>query len=428
MRLLLLLILPVLWAMGQPAAAQTNRILAVVNGDVVTQADVTARARLFALNAGATRGGAAFAERLDGPILRLLVDERLRAQEVQRRRVPVTDADVAESIVDIERRNSLPPGGLVRQLRNASVEPRTLFEQIRVQVGWSRLIRALAGQQATPGEAEVREFITAREARTGQPEFLISEIFIPLDDPTREAEVRRFADDVVLQLRNGIPFPIAATQFSQSQTALAGGDMGWVGTDQLDPDAAALAQRMPPGAVSNAFRVAGGYQIIALRQRRETGVQNATILSIRQAFLPFPGTLDPANPTQAQRDVVERAQRVGGGCPGVEAAARGSPRPADPGPVSLETLPPPLRTIISGLAPGRVSQPLITPDGVLLIAVCDRQTRNMAEMTPDIARALIVRDRLENISRQQLREARRRAQIEVREVPPAASATPASRG
>ncbi|WP_431281728.1 peptidylprolyl isomerase [Humitalea sp. 24SJ18S-53] len=411
-----------------PASAQTNRILAVVNGDVVTQADVTSRARLFALNSGAAGAGAGFTERLSAPILRLLVDERLRAQEVARRRVPVTDGDVAESITDIERRNNVPPGGLVRQLRGAGVEPRTLFEQIRVQIGWSRLLRALLGQQATPGETEVNEFIAARNARTGQPEFLVSEIFIPLDDPTREPEVRRFAEDVIAQLRSGVPFPIAATQFSQSQTALAGGDMGWVNADQLDPDAAALAQRMPVGAISNAIRVPGGFQILALRQRRETGVQNATVLSIRQAFLPFQGTLDPANPTQQQRDTVERAGRITGGCPAVEVAARGSPRPADPGPVAMENLPPPLRTILSGLAPGRVSQPLITPDGVLVIAVCERQTRNMAEVTPDVARQLITRDRLENISRQQLREARRRAQIEIRAVPEPAAATPAGRG
>lgn len=417
---LLLLILGLLGM--QPAAAQTNRILAVVNGDVVTQADVTSRARLFALNAGAAGGGAAFTDRLSAPILRLLVDERLRAQEVLRRRVPVTDADVAESVADIERRNNVGPGGLVRQLRTAGVEPRTLYEQIRVQIGWTRLLRALAGQQAAPGENEINEFIAARNARTGQPEFLVSEIFIPLDDPTREPEVRRFAEDVILQLRSGVPFPIAATQFSQSQTALAGGDMGWVNADQLDAEAAALAARMPPGAISNAIRVPGGFQILALRQRRETGVQNATMLSIRQAFLPFTGVLDPSNPTPAQREVVERAGRITGGCPAVEAAARGSPRPADPGPVSLENLPPPLRTIIAGLAPGRVSQPLITPDGVLVIAVCERQTRNMAEITPDIARAMITRDRLENLSRQQLREARRRAQIEIRAAPTTATA------
>lgn len=396
-----------------PATAQTNRILAVVNGDVVTQSDVTSRARLFALNAGAGVGPQ-MVERLAAPILRLLVDERLRAQEVQRRRVSITDADVAESIADIERRNSLPPGGLVRQLRGAGVEPRTLYEQIRVQIGWARLVRAMGGPQTNPGETEIAEFMAARRARSGQPEFLASEIFVPVDDPDEEEAVKRFVADVVAQLRGGVPFPVAATQFSQSQTALAGGDLGWVSAEEVDPDVADVLGRMPPGAIANPIRVAGGFQIIALRQRRISGVQNATILSIRQAFLPFVGALDPQNPTQQQRDTVERAARIGGGCQGVEAAARSGSRPADPGPITLENLPPALRTIVASMQPGRVSQPLITPDGVLIIAVCERTTRNLAEMTPDAARGMIVRERLENVSRQQLREARRRAQIEMR--------------
>jgi len=396
-----------------PASAQTNRILAVVNGDVVTQNDVTSRARLFALNAGAA-AGPQLVERLAAPILRLLVDERLRAQEVQRRRVSVTDADVAESIADIERRNSLPPGGLVRQLRAAGVEPRTLYEQIRVQIGWARLVRAMGGSQTNPGETEVAEFLAARRARAGQPEFLVSEIFVPIDDPDEEAAVTNFVADVVSQLRGGVPFPIAATQFSQSQTALAGGDLGWIGADEVDPDIADVLGRMPPGAIANPIRVPGGFQIVALRQRRIAGVQNATILSIRQAFLPFVGTLDPQNPSQQQRDTVERASRIGGGCQGVEAAARGGSRPADPGPITLESLPPALRAIVAPMQPGRVSQPLIAPDGVLVIAVCSRETRNLAELTPEVARTMIVRERLENVSRQQLREARRRAQIEMR--------------
>lgn len=412
---------------GAPALAQTapsaegvvatNRIVAVVNGDVVSRADVVSRTRLFALSAGIPVAPEMM-ERLSAQVTRLLIDERLRLQEVQRRRIPVTDQDVAEAVEELERRNNLPPGGLRAQLSRVGIQPRVLYDQVRTQIGWARLLRLQLGPQAQPSEQEVQEAIRNAQARVGEPEYLVSEIFIPIDDPRNERETRTFVEEVIGQLRRGTPFPVAATQFSQAQTALQGGDLGWVRKEELDPDVADVVARMPPGAISNPIRVAGGYQIVALRQKRESGRDIATMLSLRQAFFPFSSPLDPEAPTQQQRDQVERAQRVSQtarGCEAIEQANRGSDRPADPGPVRLETVsPPPLRTLLASLAPGRASQPIITPEGVIVMMVCSKETRNLAELTPEQARAQLLRDRVENLSRQLQRDLRRRAQIELR--------------
>jgi peptidyl-prolyl cis-trans isomerase SurA len=189
---------------------------------------------------------------------------------------------------------------------------------------------------------------------------------------------------------------------------------------------ARIVAQMPVGAITNPVRVAGGWQIVALRQKRESGRENATILSIRQAFFPFTEPLrDPANPTPQQIEQLQRARQLAQtarGCDAIEAANRGGSRPADPGPIRLESLPQQLREIIAGLGIGRPSQPLVAPDGISVIAVCSRESRNLAELTPDQARAQIVRDRVELLSRQLQRDLRRRAQIEIRSSPEAAPA------
>ncbi|MBX9700119.1 MAG: peptidylprolyl isomerase [Acetobacteraceae bacterium] len=399
-----------------------NRILAVVNGDVVSRADVINRARLFALNAGVTLPPEIL-DRLTSQLLRLLIDERLRLQEVQRRRIPVSDADVAEAVRDLESRNGLPSGALRQQLAVAGIQPRVLFDQIRTQIGWSRLLRLQLGPDAQPSDQVVEEAMRAARARLGQPEYLVSEIFIPLDDPRQEAETRRFVEEVIGQLRRGVPFPMVATQFGQSQSAIQGGDMGWVRKEELDDAVAQVIERMPPGAISNPIRVPGGFQIVTLRQKRESGRDMATLLTLRQATFGFTTPLNPEAPTLQQRDALERAQRLSSaarGCDAIEQAARantpaGAERPSDPGIVRLETVnPPELRSLLGGLTPQRASQPIITPEGVLVIMVCSRETRNLAEMTPEQARAQILRDRVENLSRQLQRDLRRRGQIEMR--------------
>jgi peptidyl-prolyl cis-trans isomerase SurA len=418
-------------AQAQAPSGGSNRILAVVNGDVISRSDVQSRRRLFALTSG-LRGAEGATDGMDAQILRLLVDERLRLQEVNRRRIAVSDEEIAEALREIEARNGMPSGRLVSELRRANIEPRVMYDQIRVQIGWSRLLRALLGPQAQPADSEVQEALNAARARVGEAEFLVSEIFIPVDDPAKTAETQAFVEDVVGRLRRGLPFPVAATQFSQAQTALQGGDLGWVKADQLDPAIAGLVTRMPPGAVSNAVRVPGGWQIVALRQRRESGRDNATILSARQVFTPFPTPLNPQFPTPQHVQIVERARALSGsarGCDAMEAAARGSPRPADPGPIRLEQVnPPEFRQLLAGLAPGRASEPIIAPEGVIVLMVCSRETRNLAEITPEQVRGQLLRDRVELLSRQLQRDLRRRAQVEMRDAPRPASAPAERRG
>ena len=402
-------------ALAQAAGGSVNSIVAVVNGDVVTRSEVESRRRLLALSAG--MAGDAGAQGGD-QILRLLIDERLRIQELSRRRIPVTDQDIASSVANIESRNGLPPGGVVQNLRRAGIEPRVLYDQIRAQIGWARLLRGMLGEQANIPDAEVNEFLAAQRARLGEPEFLVSEIFIPVENPGQEAQVRRFVTDVIQRLRQGVPFPMVAAQFSQSQSAIQGGAMDWMTGDRFDPAVASILKQMPEGAISNPIRVPGGFEIVLLRDRRVSGRDMATIMNMRQVFLPFEGQVNPQAPTAQQLAQLQRAQTLSDqarGCEAMDAAARGSPRPADPGPVRLDNITPPeLRDLLGTLPIGRATQPIISVDGALIFMVCSRETRNMAEANPQQAREILLRDRVELLSRQLQRDLRRRAQIDIR--------------
>ena len=412
---LLLPAAPVPVALAQSAGGSVNTIVAVVNGDVVTRSEIESRRRLLALSAGVS--GDAGAQGGD-QILRLLIDERLRIQELSRRRIAVTDQDIANSVANIESRNGLPPGGVVQNLRRAGIEPRVLYDQIRAQIGWARLLRGMLGEQANVSDAEVNEFLNAQRARLGEPEFLISEIFIPVENPGQEAQVRRFVTDVIQRLRQGVPFAMVAAQFSQSQTAIQGGAMDWMTADRFDAEVATILRQMPEGAISNPIRVPGGFEIVMLRDKRVSGRDMATLLTMRQVFLPFEGQVNPQAPTAQQLAQLQRAQALSDqarGCEAMDVAARGSPRPADPGPVRLDNInPPELRDLVASLPIGRASQPIISVDGALLFMVCAKETRNLAEANPQQARDILLRDRIELLSRQLQRDLRRRAQIEMR--------------
>jgi peptidyl-prolyl cis-trans isomerase SurA len=300
------------------------------------------------------------------------------------------------------------------------VEFRTLIDQVRAQIGWSRVLREVLGPQTNITDADIQEQANLLKAQTGQQEFRIAEIFVPISDPGQAEEAHRFADTVIQQLRLGAPFVVVAAQFSQSQTALQGGDEGWVQPNQVDPAVLHVLQEMPEGAISNPIPVPGGLSIVTLHGKREIGRDLATMATVRQVFLPFAARLNPNAPTAQQQQVLEQARRISGSartCEDIEAANKtgGGNRPADPGELRVDSVAvPALRQLLTTLPVGKASQPLIAEDGVAVIMVCNRAQRNVGEPSKQELSDRILNDRVELASRQLMRDLQRRAVIDRR--------------
>lgn len=399
--------------------ADGSVIVAVVNGEAISLGDVDSRRRLFALSTGLPMTADVLA-RLTPQVTNQLIDERLRLREMQRRNIVVPDKDIAAAITEIETRNGMPPGTLRRRLAADGVALRTMIDQIRVQTGWGQVLREVVVAQPPISDADIAQRTEALRAQIGQTEFRLGEIFVPVSNPARIDEARRFADTIIQQLRAGAPFQMVAAQFSQSQTALQGGDQGWVQTFEIDPAVLRVLQEMPIGAISNPLPVAGGLSIVTLRARREIGREQATMVSARQVFFRFATRLNQDQPTEAQRQILEQTRKLSTTiktCADMEAAAKaaGDERGGNPGEIRLETVVlPTLKQLMGTLPIEKVSQPLIADDGVALLMVCSRESRNAdlpskAELTDRI-----INERVEMISRQLMRDLQRRAVIDRR--------------
>ncbi len=406
-------------AVPTPPSQEATRIVAVVNGEVITNIDVDNRTRLFALSTGLPMSPDVL-DRLKSQITRQLIDERLRMQEVQKRKIVVPDKEIAQAIRDIEQHNGLPPGALRQKLAADGVSQRTLIDQIRTQLGWSQVLRQQLGDQAQVTDAQVAEQQKLEAQLVGKPEYRVGEIFIPVEDPANRADAERFAETVIAELRKGAAFPVVAAQFSQTQSALQGGELGWVQPNELDPEVAQLVQQMPIGAISNPVPVPGGFSIVTLQGKREVGHDMATILNMRETFLPFSTTLNPQEPTDQQKQTLEKARAISASvhsCQQMEqvAKANNSPRPADPGDIRLDTInPPAFRQLLATLPFDHASQPLVAADGIAVVIVCSRDEKNLATMTDPEMRSRILSERVELASRQLQRDLRRQAVIDVR--------------
>lgn len=109
-----------------------DMILAVINSIPLTKRDVDNRGKLFALSTGLPLTPDLMA-RLRPQIIRQLIDERLRTQEILSRHINVPPEQIAGAITNIERRNGMPEGTLREHLAQDGVSLTTLIDQHAMQ-------------------------------------------------------------------------------------------------------------------------------------------------------------------------------------------------------------------------------------------------------------------------------------------------------
>ncbi|WP_215745744.1 MULTISPECIES: peptidylprolyl isomerase [Gluconobacter] len=401
-----------------PAKPPEDQILAVINGQVLTQRDVDNRAKLFVLSTGLPISPEIM-NRMRGQIIHQLIDERLKTQEILKLHINVEPDQIAGAISNIEQRNGMPKNALRDRLASDGVSLTTLIDQIRVQIGWMQVLREKLGEEGRITATQISQREQALQAEQGRAQYFMSEIFVPVADPRHDENELAFTKTIISQLREGAPFPIVAAQFSQAQSALDGGSMGWVQEDNLDPQVVNIVRQMPIGAISNPIQVAGGFVIATVQSKRVVGKQMGTLLDLRQAFFPFDAPLNPQNPTEQQRAALQKATtavQTVHSCDAMEALNKslGEKRPSNPGSQILERLMPQMKAVLEALPPNRVSRPLVSMDGIALLMVCNRQQKNLAQQSPSEIADQLMNERVEQASRQLQRDLQRRAIIEMR--------------
>jgi peptidyl-prolyl cis-trans isomerase SurA len=397
-------------------APDSASIAAVINGQVITNQDVLDRARLFAVSTGLPPAPDLL-NRLAPQVTSQLIDQTLQLQEINRRKVVVSQSDLEGAVAHIEQGNGLPAGGLRAKLTADGIPFSTLLAQLRIQLGWQTVLHQVLGPGLTPTPGDIAAESAALTASLGSTQYHLAEIFLAVTTPSEDATARTFATTVITQLRAGAPFPVVAAQFSQADTALQGGDLGFVELNQLDPAVAATVSAMPTGAISNPIRVPGGYDIVQLVGIHKVGTDMQTMLNIRQAFAPFPAPIANGQIGPSQGAVIEKLvadTRNAHSCDDIGAlnTALGNKHPADPGPVNLATVTPAaFQQVLSNLPLNVASKPLVALDGVTVVMVCSRTTQAQTLPSHDDIAQIIVEHRVDLESKQLLDDLRHQSII-----------------
>lgn len=392
-----------------PALAAETSIVATVNDSIITNTDVQNRMALIFLSSGL--GHDAQSEKtVRDRALKNLIDEALQLQEANKNSITISKEDIDKALEKVAGQNQMDVASMKTTFAAQGVPLETLENQIRAGLSWSKVVQRVLRTQVDVGDEEVNAAIERMKANEGKPEYLISEIYLAVDNPTDEQKVKELADSLVERLKQGASFAGLAQQFSQATSAMNGGDLGWVQGGQLRGTLDEAVRKLSKGQVSLPIHTTEGYYILGKRDERIITASDpqSLELQLKQASLALNGkTLsDVSSDVESVRKNLRTCAALSSDIekyPGWSVQDLGSKK--------VSELPKWLQDVVRMQSTAEPSLPMEKSGYALLLYVCARNDKDIDRNT--IMNA-IGNEKLDLQARRLLRDLRRAASIEIK--------------
>ena len=392
-----------------PSMRLETGIVAVVNDNVITSTDLEQRMKLAILSSGLPDNADVRAHLLP-QILRSQIDEQLQAQEAKRLGLSVTGEEIDQALTHIAQDNKIQ-GDMRSFIAAHGGSPTALEAQIRNGLLWNKVVQRELRPKVEVGDDEVDAVIDRIRSDAGKKEYLVSEIFLAVDNAKDEEQVKQVAEDLVVKIKGGANFPAVARQFSQGTGAMQGGDIGWIQQGQLAPELNRALTSSDIGKISAPIRTANGYHILGVRDLRTVALGDPSKASINlmQFFHSYAGAdknvvLQQASRLRGSLKTCADTDRVLAGFSGWKAQKLGDMNPSK--------APAWIVAKVNGVSAGSSSEVLATDKGAALLFVCSRSDGGGVDR--EAITHSIGTEKLELQSRRLLRDLRRDAYLDVR--------------
>jgi peptidyl-prolyl cis-trans isomerase SurA len=210
------------------------------------------------------------------------VVNQIQLQRAERAGITIPDEMLNRALADVARRNGTTLSGLPELLAQDGVNYAAYRNEMREQMIMQSLRQRDVISRIGVNPRELEDYLE-REASTAyrNQRYLVSHILISLPAaaaPIQLEATSKEAWDLYDQLQNGADFAQLAVAYSDAQTALEGGNMGWRNGDALPTLFADIVPNMQPGQISEPIRSSSGFHLVKLdaTEGTETIIEDQT--------------------------------------------------------------------------------------------------------------------------------------------------------
>jgi len=389
--------------LGTAAQAEVqplNRVVAIVDNDVVMQSQLDSRLREVQQTI-AQRGAALPPEHvLSQQVLERLIIENIQLQIGERSGIRITDEELNQAIGTIAQRNGMSIEQFRAALAADGLSYNDARDQVRREMIISRVRQRRVAERIQVTDQEVQNFLASDMGKMQlSEEFRLANILIPVTEGASPEDIQaadRQARELYQQLQQGADFAQLAIARSASETALEGGEMGWRKAGQLPPPFDAMISALAVGQVTEPMRTPGGFIMLKLLEKRGGGNQVRDEVNVRHILIK-PSEI--RSEAETKRLVERLYQRILAGEDFAELAKNFS---EDPGSalnggtlswIDPNALVPEFREVMNNTPAGELSKPFKSPYGWHVLEVMGRRATDSSAQFREQQAMTVLRNR-----------------------------------
>ena len=401
-----------------------DRVVAVVNDGVVTESELDAEVREVTVRLKAQQVNLPSEDVMRSQVLERLVLETIQQQRADHAGIIVSDEQVNSALQEIANRNKIPFDQLPDKLAAEGIVYTDFRASMRREIQRQMLRNRDVVQRINISPRELDHYIERmKSTASASNEYNVSHILIAVAQdatPDQLAAARKKAEGVAARAAQGEDFNQLAVSYSDSQTALEGGSLGWIKGPSLPTFLAEVVPRMKPGQVSDLLQTGSGFHVVKLNDVRSAGgTQIIKQVHLRHILLKTTEVEDDAIVRQKLADM--RSEILAGSADFAVLAKASSADPGsavdggDLGWTTLDTFVGEFSRQAAALKDQEISQPFKTQFGWHIVQkLGERDFDNTATAQREQAYAQLRESRVDEATDVWLQQLRDEAYVEIR--------------
>jgi peptidyl-prolyl cis-trans isomerase SurA len=268
-------------ALPASAAKVLDRVVAVVNDDIILDSELeqsTAPMLRQPLDTSTPEGKKQWDE-LKRKALDGLIDSKLIQQQASELKLAVTNDEVDRALEEVKKQNNLTDDQFREALKGQGFTPEGYRKSLKRQILELKVINTAVRSRVSVSDDEVKNYYNQNvRAMAGDKTAHLRQILIavPPDAPEDVVEQKRkIAAKVVDTARGGTSFVELAKKYSDDELTKAdGGDLGWVGKGVLQDALDEAVAGMDAGDVRGPVRTSRGWHVLQVVERKAADVKS----------------------------------------------------------------------------------------------------------------------------------------------------------
>jgi peptidyl-prolyl cis-trans isomerase SurA len=368
-----------------------DRVAATVNEGVVLSSELDEQMLVISERLRAQNQQLPAQNVLRQQVLDRLVLQELQMQRANRAGIKVSDETLNNALRDVAEQNKIPLAELPAVLASQGLDYASYREGIRKELAMQILRQRDVIGRINVSPREIDQFLERQKRMPSESsEYNVSHILVAVPQaatPEELEEATRRADDVYKRAIAGEDFGQLAVSFSNAQTALEGGQLGWRKGSELPTFLGEVIAGMKAGDITQPMRTPSGFHLVKLNEMRGNTQVIVNQVHARHILIKPNELQDDATVKQKLDGIRDRIVNKGENFTAVASVVSEDPGSSseggDLGWAGPGTFVPEFEKQLAQLQPDEISQPFRTQFGWHIIQLLGRR---QFDTTDDVRR------------------------------------------